>query len=163
MPADVYIRVPKTAWSQLSFLLETDPDKITQIVRFLAASSPMNDVEDLAEACQAKTGIPAETVEALVMIAMNVCNLKRDYNLSASDVFQRIAVDLSQEQFPNWREKFAAQWNERTALMDPLLIADGPMDVMAKARMLLFEFQCVLQDSAVLTDVRHIYSVNATE
>lgn len=158
---NLFIQVPPHAWAPLQTLAVAPISQVEQIVTYLEAAAPLADVEDLAEQCALATGTPLDLAQAIVTLVLNFSRLARDDESEKSlpDAFNE---GIERAEIADWDEQKQRDWNERELLLRPLWQGGGTLETMSKARELLFDFQCVLRRSAVLSDVRPIYNREAT-
>jgi hypothetical protein len=150
------IQVPRGAWPWIGRLLDTPVDEIQSLAAAVEQSSPRSDVEDLAEELAELASITTDTAETILALAINVHRLSRELGQPAAETLALVTSYLGSSEFPRWREERAAEWEARLPLLERLVVS-APVTTMTKARELLYEFQCVLQRSAVITDVRYVY------
>ena len=158
MPAKLQLQVPKSAWPDVGTLLAIPVANLRDLVKCIQTASPMPDLEDLADKFADSTGISTSDILAVLTILINLKRLQNDIPESPEKVFAAFENALERSGSPDWNVDKAAAWKERGPLLLPLLEPDNAIAIMAKVRVLLFESQCVLSDSIVLTDVRHVYN-----
>ena len=156
------VQIPKSQWSAITEFLDTSVEHLQIITEVVSSAEPLSDVEDLAESVAAATGINRDTIDNLLTIAVQLSHARHEADEKPARVLERIAESLQHGNFPEWKEKYAQAWHERQPMLEQIIAINGAIDVMAKVRGLLFNFQSVLLDSAVLTDVRHIYDEDAS-
>ncbi len=159
--SNLFIQVPPHAWAPLQTLTVAPIAEVEQIVAYLEAAAPLPDVEDLAEQCAQATNAPLELTQAIVTLVLNFSRLARD-DESEKDLPDAFNEGIERAEIADWNEQKQQDWNERELLLRPLWQGGGTLETMSKARELLFDFQCVLRRSAVLSDVRPIYNREAT-
>jgi hypothetical protein len=163
MLRQLLIRIPESQWSTIEKFLITSSEDLNLIVECVNQASPLPDLEDLAEKCAEETSIEPSVIEAMLSIGVNVSRLQRSSDKPAAEILEMIGDNLAISGFPEWRGKYSQAWEERRDILEKLLVTNGVIEIMSKVRELLYDFQCVLLDSAVLTDVRYVYSDRADE
>jgi hypothetical protein len=158
MPAQLHLQVPKSAWPDIQTLLGLQLDEIRRLVEFVETASPTPDLEDLAERGADPAGISAGKINAVLTLLISLKRLQYSLSDSPERVFDAFESALERGEFPEWGDGRSDAWKERRPLLVPLLQPDNAIAIMAKVRVLLFEAQCILNESMVLTDVRHIYN-----
>lgn len=156
------IHIPKSDWSEIIKFLDSPVADLEALTAWVVDVEPMSDIEDLADACSEATGVSPDLVETVLVIAINISSLRRRSGLEFEEVLGKVADSLESNNFPQWDEGYSELWEERLGLLNRLLVEDGAIEIMSKARELLYEFQSVIWNSAVLTDIRHIYNSDAT-
>lgn len=158
MPAQLHLQVPTNAWPDILTLLGLKLDEIRRLVEFIETASPTPDLEDLAERSAESSGIPAGKINAVLTFLISMKRLQYGLSDSPEKVFDALESALDRAGFPEWGEGKSDAWKERRPLLIPLLQPDNAIAIMAKVRVLLFEAQCILTESMLLTDVRHVYN-----
>lgn len=151
------IQVPKAGWPDIQNVLKVPLEDFRIVSAFIASKSATPDVEDLAEECATETGISASLAEAVITIGIGLSALRRGLEISSDKALDAFAEALSRQGFPDWETGNKAAWEERRDSLGTMLQPDSAVDIMAKARNLLYDFQSIYRNSAVLTDVRFIY------
>lgn len=164
------VQISKVAWPHIQAILSLELDDLSAIANYLEKAQPCSDVEDLAMACATHIGrgqITPAVVESVLFLALNISRLERDLSEDENDVITSVAEafakGLEQSQFPDWTDEVRQKWLECVQIIAPAWSEESAIVIMSKARELLFDFQCVLRESAVYTDVRHIFNNAATE
>jgi hypothetical protein len=129
-------------------------------VQLVAGATPQPDIEDLVEQYAPAAGLDLDTATSTLTLGVNICRIRRDLGLTASQALQAVSTSLDRFEEPG-PDGWMAEWRDRAWLFDGLLTVDGPLDVMSKVRELLFDHQCILVGTNVITDVRHIYDNSA--
>lgn len=165
MPLQPVIQIPKPAWSDIRTLLDITTDDLARIAGFVCNTAPTPDIEDIADACAKSLQLPSESIESVLSVAISLKRLQRELDKPTKhsqghDVLSLVAATLKREGFSGWDDDV---WEQRKPFLHQLLAVDGPIDIMAKARELLYEFQCVLRDCGVTTDVRYLYNNDASD
>jgi hypothetical protein len=163
MPAQLQLQVPKSAWSEIEKLLSIPLDKFRRLVNCIEAAKPAPDIEDLAESCAEDSGVSRNDIRDVLTVIINLRRLHNEPSESTDKVLDAFELALSRSEFPDWSAGKSESWRERRPLLAKLLKPDNAITTMAKVRALLFESQCLLSDSMVLTDVRHVYNEAADE
>lgn len=158
MPAQLHLQVPKSALPDIETLLMLSAEDIRKLVACIEAAPPMPDIEDLADHCAADSGISTSDIRAALTLLISLKQLQYNLSDSPEKVFDAFESALERAKLPDWDENKSGAWKERRPLLVPLLKPDNAIATMAKVRVLLFESQCVLDGSMVLTDVRHVYN-----
>lgn len=135
-------------------------DQLSETVRHSEATA---DVEDLAESCAVSTGVSTDEIEAVLTVAINLSRLRRTLRSTAAEAAAALTEALPRAFGERWFEERASLWTERLRILEELIFEDGPVDVMAKVRDLLYDYQTVLADTSVVTDVRHVYNDSADQ
>ncbi len=163
------VQISKVAWPHIQAILNLELDDLRAISTYLETAQPCSDVEDLAVACSTQIGreqITPTIVESVLFLALNISRLERDFSENENDVTfsvaEAFAKGLEQSQFPDWTDEVRQKWLECVEIIAPAWGEESAIVIMSKARELLFDFQCVLRESAVYTDVRHIFNNSAT-
>ncbi len=164
------VQVSKVAWPHIQAILDLELDQLRSIAACLSTSQPLSDVEDLAAACASQLnqeGVSPSVIESVLFLAINISRLERDMVENAGEApppsaAEAFAAGLEQTQFPDWSDDTRKKWLERIEILAPAWGDESAIVTMSKARELLFDFQCVLHKSAVLTDVRYIFNRAAT-
>ena len=164
MEPRLIMQVPPMAWPYVEAVITAPLPKLKGIVSFLHQASPQPDVEDLAEQCAAKERVAPELVEAVLALAINFSRLAREVREPPpGELAEAFTRGIEVSGIPGWDEKKRSAWEKREPLLRRLWVEGGAIKTMAKVRALLFDFQCVLRRSTVLTDVRHVYNDDATK
>lgn len=163
------VQISKAAWPHIQAILELELDDLRAIAGCLKTAQPCSDVEDLAAACATQIDreqVTSAVVESVLFLAINISRLERDLAEDTGDrdfsVAEAFAKGLEQSQFPDWTDEVRQKWLERVEIIAPAWGEESAIVTMSKARELLFDFQCVLRQSAVYTDVRHVFNASAT-
>lgn len=155
------IQVPPSAWPHLLTIVEASLGDVRKAVDYLIKAQPLPDVEDLSEQCAQSTGIALPLAESVVTLAVNFSRLARESE-SQQSLSEAFSLAIKNAEINGWDEEKQRLWEEREGIMRSLWQEGGILETMSKARELLFEFQCVLRRSALLTDVRPVYNREAT-
>ena len=158
MPPQLQLQVPKSAWSDIETLLSIPMDNFRGLVKCIEDADPMPDLEDLADSCAKSSGISTGDIRAVLALLINLKRLQNEPLDAPEKVFDAFEGALNKSEFPKWNTGKSKLWRERRPLLLSLLKPDNAIATMAKVRVLLFESQCILIDSMVLTDVRHVYN-----
>jgi hypothetical protein len=156
MPSKYVINIPRSHWGAIDSFLAVPIDALQLLSQCITASEPTPDLEDLVELCAPAAELPSDAVEDVLAVALHLLRLRRGMALPVDDVLEAVAESLAHSGFPEWEAK-RQQWNERLPVLGNLLDWDSILDLMSKARELLYEFQCVMAGTAVLTDVRYVF------
>ena len=156
------VHIPKAQWPEFTTLLDAPVDDIHRLADYISSAVPLPDIEDLVEAC-ASTGLSQDSIESILSVGINLNRLQRNLDKPLIEVLDQVGAVLDQSGFPEWKERRATDWQERQQVLGQLLAMDGALEIMAKVRELLYDFQCVFLNSCVLTDVRYVYGHEATE
>jgi len=162
MPVPSSIKIPEDQLPIITSFLETPTEVLNELALSLNSAPPFSDVEDLAEHCKKNIDLASATIEGTIVLAINLNRIQRNVDISSVEVTALVAKSLCQ-QLPDWETVFANSWETRVPLLQQVLQPDGTIEVMAKARELLMESQSVFLDSTVLTDIRYIYSSDASQ
>lgn len=161
MPITPEVRIPASSIAAVQHLLRTAPESLGLIAKFVGTAPAVSDIEGLASQCSASVGLPAETIETTLTLAINIAQLRRRLDLDAANALDVVANSLAQS--GNWSKEDAVAFRERMPALEMLAAPDTAVDAMSKARELLYEAQCVLFDSALITDSRWIYNTAGSE
>ena len=162
MLRQVSVQIPKELWPDIDSFLSTSVADLEQITAWLKTTTPRPDVEDLAEECSEFTGVPADVIESVFSVAINVSGVTRASGQTLLEALDAISNNLEKSGFSNWQEQQSQAWAEREPILTKLLHIDSVIEVMAKARELLYDFQSLLYNTNVLTDVRNVFSSDAS-
>ena len=158
MPNQFSIHVPDQQIDAIKRFMTINLNELEKIVQCVSEAVPSQDVEDLAETCQTITNIPIDAIDSVISIAINLNILRRNIKRNPEEITKLVSEALG-KRLKDWNND---GWEERAALLQRLLVSDGTIEIMAKARTLLGECQSIYLDSSVLTDVRYIYNKDAT-
>jgi hypothetical protein len=160
MPAPLAISIPRHAYPDVVSLLKLSVEEFERLAAYLETAAPQPDVEDLAQDCAQKLSLDADVLERVFTFAISIDTLKRAMDKPEDEIVELVSKTLEQSDVNGFDK---SEWAERKTFLAKILRTDGVVEVMSKARELLYEFQSLLISSAVLTDVRHIYNSEATE
>lgn len=158
------VHVPKYAFADVDTILNTPTAKLHLLAERIAATPLKSDVEDLAEACAEGSGIPANKIESILSVAVNMCRIRRRLVGVEEDILTIFGQSLDRHEYPAFKEGERGKelYEERRAALSELIKADNPVDIMSKARDLLTESQCVVDSAIIVTDTRHVYGTDPT-
>ncbi len=151
------IQIPRYLLPNFRSILEFSIDDIKNAVVVINKIGPVSDIEDLVRKSQELNSGSvdnSETIIALTEISIGLCALRRDLQKPPMEVLERVGQVL---EFSNAKDWDNEKWLERISVIEPLVIEDCPIDIMSKARSLLFSVSNILNSSQVVTDVRYIY------
>lgn len=157
------VQIPESQWPDIVDFLSLSLDDLQKLVDYVSNISPTPDVEDIAEGCAEASHLSSEIVEATLSICINLSRLHRNLDKPLIDTLKRVSEALSRAEFPEWEDKQEQSWVERQPYLEALLKPNGAIEIMSKARELLYDFQSVFLNSNVLTDVRYIYDDGPTQ
>lgn len=163
MPALLHLQVPKSAWPDIEALLALPSETVYQLCQCLENAPALPDLEDLAEHCSELVPVLVPQTVSVLTLLINLKRLQRSFADSAEDVIDAFEQALERAKFPGWESGQKEAWKDRRELLVPILSSENAIATMGKVRMLLFESQCTLQESMILTDVRHVYNEAGTE
>jgi hypothetical protein len=157
------LKIPESQWANIKRFLKVSIEDLALIVEYVKAASPSPDLEDMVESCAHETHLDSTLIEAVLSMGISLSRLQRSADKPEAEIFNLIEETLVRSNFPEWEEKYSQAWKERQPILVELLISDGALEVMSKVRELLYDFQCLLLESNVITDVRYVYSGEANE
>src|SRR5882724_7613309 len=163
MTPQTILHVPKSAWPDITSLIAFPLDELKNLVDCISNSEAVPDVEDLVERCSQTSNAHPEDIESVLAVAINLSYMRRKLNVTENVLISQFVSTLERSQFEGWDDEIEAKLEERQALLARLMAPDGPIDIMSKARELLFEAQCVSVGSAVISDIRPVYDTSATK
>ncbi|MES2460654.1 MAG: hypothetical protein V4671_08715, partial [Armatimonadota bacterium] len=137
-------------------------DRLDKIATWLELAKPASDIEDLAEKCSEDIEeVSVNQAESTISIAIKLHSVLRnvDYDISATIEGAEDSLNLYDE----WDDESQKQWEDRRQIIERLLAPDSVIGLMSKVRELLYDFQSILMDSNVVTDIRQVYDKDATE
>ncbi|MBI3948294.1 MAG: hypothetical protein HY321_20430 [Armatimonadetes bacterium] len=157
MPPEFTLQVPKMVWPAIEYITDAPVEELERLASFIATAAPCSDVEDLGELCAEQTGVPAARADDVISLAIGLNRLQREFGRAPGEILGMVSRALERADFPGWGDARGRAWEERRGILERMLDADGTVEAMSKARQLLYEFQCILRDTMVITDTRHIY------
>lgn len=158
----ISLRIPKSQWNDLKEILAISEEGFKSLESQLLGALPTSDVEDLAEMCSKQSGISANQIESILRVLMSLNTYKRDTGKSAKEILDEVKNYLSQNDFSeDWEEEYSKKWEVKSPMLINLLSNSRAIEVMSKARDVLYDFQAILLDAKVFTDIRQIFDNEA--
>jgi hypothetical protein len=162
MRSEMSVQIPEGALSDFKVLLSTPVDRLDALAHCLANTSPLPDVEHLAEVLSECVGLPPNVIESILTILINLTGTRRNAGCLTAYLLTLVGEALAKVDSDDWVESDHQLWKERLPAMEALLLPDGALETMSKVREILFEAQSVFLKSSLLTDVRYVFDNNAT-
>jgi hypothetical protein len=156
------IHVPRTAWTDIDRLLAVPLGQLKALAEYIIQSSPTSDIEDLAESCASTLSIDVDIAESILTVAINLNLLRRSLDVEPHELLDQFTNTLAAT-FDGWDEPKRKEFDKRRDVFTQLIVPNGTIEIMSKARELLFEAQCRLLDTTVITDTRHVFNDSATK
>jgi hypothetical protein len=158
------LKIPEDHWPYIKAIANMPLQQLEALADCMLNAEPTRDVEDLVEKCAATVSVSQDTVEAILVVALNLSRFQRTMDASSLEILQSVSSSMSaMKSRTKWTDKESEAWKEREPILEKLFVTDGVVEIMSKVRELLYDFQSILLGSAVLTDVRHVYNHDATE
>ncbi len=165
MLRQISLRIPRSQWNDLKEILEISEEGLKSLESQLLDAPPVSDVEDLAEMCSKQSSIPSNQVESVLRVLMSLNTYKRDTSKAAKEILDEVKnyLALQNDFSENWEVEYSRKWEVKSPILINLLSNSRAIEVMSKARDVLYDFQAILLDSKVFTDIRQIFDNDASK
>ncbi|MEP6756535.1 MAG: hypothetical protein ABJA67_13600 [Chthonomonadales bacterium] len=162
-----FVTVPRSGWQEIRRALDLDTEILSRIASYIADGAVVaNDVEELASTCAIATNTDEGDVAAVLALAINLKRIERNFKsvpLSEQTILSTFDDSMKQSDFPLWDKKYSELFRLRIPQFGILLAPDNVIDIMSKARELLYDYERIFIDCKVLTDVRYVYNNSGNE
>ncbi len=147
--------------ADLKTLTTLDVPVLQQVVTSLLQLSP-KPLESKALRDEIRKTIPdrEDVADALLRQTLGLYALMGQLNLSPTEVIEGVRAGIETGD-PKWNPEQVALWTEREAILRELLGSDV-VRIVGKTLDLSYEYANVLQTARIITDVRPIFTPDAT-
>lgn len=159
-PERIYL--PREAWDDLARLGRRAPE----LRRLVGLGDQLAAVADAAAATRlvsSEMGLEladsAEMLEGLYALH----GLRRSLKTSASELLRLVERSAPASAPAGWLDDNGKRWHAIREHLGELLIDGHPLDALHKARRLSFEYPCVFRRARVVTDLRPVFSADASK
>lgn len=163
MAQDIRFKIPESGLAGLKALIGLGPDRVTALCE-LARDLPLTlSMRGLTNHLANKLKIETRAVSQFVMGALMPLNhLRVHLKLETPDLMRALSANLEQEAPEQWRAENLADWKAIEGRVGPLFEKDNFFSVSNKAYQLLVNRPNPVQDIKILSELRPVYSEDAT-
>ena len=163
MPEDVRFRIPESGLAGLKALIGLGPEGVTALCE-LAKDLPLTlNMSGLTTRLSNELEVERSAVSQFVMGALMPLNHLRVYlKLETPDFLKALSDNLEKEAPEKWRSENLAGWKAIEGRVAPLFEKDNFFSVSHKSYQLLVNRPNPVQDVKILSELRPVYSEDAT-
>lgn len=156
------LRLTRHQLSDLQKIRDVELGEIDLIIRQLKGITPTPlHPEDLRKALGAVLQSQDETIEALIRQMLSLHAVMGQMSLTVEETVSGLLFGI-QNADSKWDEKQIAAWKLREPKLREILSLDS-VRIVAKALNLSYQYPNLLRSSRILTDIRPVFNVAATE
>jgi hypothetical protein len=163
MAEDVRFKIPESGLAGLKALISLGPEGVTALCE-LAKDLPLTlNMRGLTNRLSNELKVETRAVSQFVMGALMPLNHLRVYlKLETPDFLKALSDNLEKEAPEKWRSENLAGWKAIEGRVAPLFEKDNFFSVSNKSFQLLVNRPNPVQDVRILSELRPVYSEDAT-
>ena len=163
MADDILIQIPESGLEGLNVLIGLGPEKVNTLCE-TAKDLPLTlNMKSLTNRLSSQLDIEPRSVSRLVMGALMPLNhLRVSLKLETRDFLKLISNTLEKDAPEKWRSENLPGWKAVEGPITPLFEKDNFFSVTSKSYQLLVNRPNPVQDVKILSELRPIYSEDAT-